>query len=65
MDPLRDDAIVYEKVLREEYGTKAKLTMYPGLPHGFWSIMPQLSASKQFLKDTEEGLRWLLEQGGK
>jgi acetyl esterase/lipase len=36
MDPLRDEALIYEKVLREDYGVKTKLDVYPGLPHGFW-----------------------------
>lgn len=35
-DPLRDEALVYEKVLREEFGVKTKVDVYPGLPHGFW-----------------------------
>lgn len=35
MDPLRDDAFIYEKRLQEE-GIKTKLDIYPGLPHGFW-----------------------------
>lgn len=35
LDLLRDDALIYERVLREEYGIKTKLDIYPGLPHSF------------------------------
>jgi len=34
MDPLRDDALVFERELRTECSTKTKLDVYPGLPHG-------------------------------
>ena len=34
LDPLRDDGILYERVLREELGVKTKLYMYEGVPHG-------------------------------
>ena len=64
-DMLRDGALIYEKVLREELGMKTKLTMYPGLPHGFWSFFPQMEKSRLFILDVVENLRWLLEQKGK
>ncbi len=60
LDPLRDDAIIYERVLREEYGIKTKLDMYPGLPHGFWGFFPMLKSSDQFRVDMAEGVGWLL-----
>lgn len=65
MDPLRDDATVYEHVLREEYGIKTQIKYYSGMPHGFWSFLSQLSVSQQFMKDTVGGMNWLLAQGGK
>lgn len=34
MDPLRDEALVFERELRTEHNTKTKLDVYPGLPHG-------------------------------
>ncbi|KAF4631418.1 hypothetical protein G7Y89_g6710 [Cudoniella acicularis] len=61
-DPLRDEGLLYEKVLREEYGIKTRLDLFPGLPHGFWSSYPQAEFSKKFQVDTAEGLKWLLEQ---
>jgi acetyl esterase/lipase len=62
MDPLRDEAMIYERVLREEYDCKTKLYLYPGLPHGFWSFFPQGDVSKKFIEQTVEGVEWLLQQ---
>ncbi|KIW03884.1 uncharacterized protein PV09_05177 [Verruconis gallopava] len=61
MDPLRDDGIVYERVLKEN-GTKTKTYMYPGFPHSFWGFSPTLNASKKAVRDFVDGLMWLLEQ---
>lgn len=63
MDPLRDEAYIYEQVLREDCGIKTKVDVYPGLPHGFWTFFPTLQACKQRQRDCVEGMRWLLEQG--
>ena len=30
MDPLRDDGLIYDQALREEWGTKTRLDLYPG-----------------------------------
>lgn len=61
-DPLRDEAFIYERILREEVGIKTKVDAYGGLPHGYWSIFPQLEASKKFVADSVEGIKWLLAQ---
>ena len=63
MDPLRDDGLLYERVLREEYGTKTKLEVYPGLPHAFWSFLPHMKKSTQLIEDAIRGVEWLLQQG--
>lgn len=63
-DPLRDEALIYERVLREEEGLKTKVNVYPGLPHGFWSIFPTIESSKKFVEESVEGVKWLLEQQG-
>ena len=60
MDPLRDDALIYERVLREEYGIKTKRDIYPGLPHGFGASFPMLKSADKFRKDMVEGMGWLL-----
>lgn len=60
MDPLRDEGLLYERILREECGVKTKLDVYPGLPHGFWGFFPHLKSSRAFVKDTMRGVAWLL-----
>jgi acetyl esterase/lipase len=62
MDPLRDEAMLYERVLREKYNVKTKTYLYPGLPHGFWSFFPTGNVSKNFIKETVDGVEWLLQQ---
>ncbi|CAK3950345.1 related to sterigmatocystin biosynthesis lipase esterase STCI [Lecanosticta acicola] len=61
-DPLRDEALIYERILREDDGVKTKVDLYPGQPHGFWSVFPHMKASKTFMDDSINGIKWLLEQ---
>ncbi len=61
-DPLRDEAFIYEEILREENGVKTKVDIYPGLPHGFWSYFPEAGFSKKLQEDCVGGMKWLLEQ---
>jgi len=63
MDPLRDEALVYERILRQEQNTRTKLDVYPGVPHGFWSFFPDLNVSRKFVQDTVKGVEWILQQG--
>ncbi|KAI9810466.1 MAG: hypothetical protein M1827_006242 [Pycnora praestabilis] len=60
MDPLRDEAFIYERLLREDFGVKTKVDVYPGLPHAFWNNWPQLSATRKWAKDGNKGVGWLL-----
>lgn len=57
MDPLRDEGLVYERVLREEYGVPTRLDVYKGFGHMFWTNWPKMNASKRFV---QEGFKWLL-----
>lgn len=59
LDPLRDEAIIYEDILRDA-GVKTKIYLYPGLPHGHWGFFPFLKASDKFRKEQVEGMAWLL-----
>lgn len=61
MDPLRDEALLYERLIRTEYEVRTKLVIYPGLPHAFWSFLPSLESSKKAVADVTEGFGWLLE----
>ncbi|KAH8673897.1 Alpha/Beta hydrolase protein [Xylariales sp. PMI_506] len=60
LDPLRDETLIYERVLREGEGVRTRLDLYPGLGHYFWTNWPLLDKSKEFVEDTERGVRWLL-----
>ncbi|KAF2098327.1 alpha/beta-hydrolase [Rhizodiscina lignyota] len=59
MDPLRDDGLIYEKVLREECGVPTKLALYRGYPHVWWAVFPGLEMSKQRFKDSVDAIGWL------
>ncbi|KAG8623271.1 hypothetical protein KVT40_008247 [Elsinoe batatas] len=59
MDPLRDDGLIYEAVLREN-GVKTRLDVYPGVPHAHFSYLPNLGLSKRANIDTIKGIGWLL-----
>jgi len=59
MDPLRDDALIYESILKEN-GVPTRLEVYPGIPHGGLDFLPMLSQSKKSLRDMKAGVEWLL-----
>ncbi|TCD70230.1 hypothetical protein EIP91_004411 [Steccherinum ochraceum] len=59
LDPLRDEGILYERLIREA-GVKTRISIYPGVPHGFHLPAPQLIASKKLEEDLREGVAWLL-----
>ncbi|KAI0350801.1 hypothetical protein OH77DRAFT_1498899 [Trametes cingulata] len=61
-DPLRDDARAMERALREA-GVKTRIVTYPGMPHGFYYVYPDIPMSRKMDRDLREGLKWLLEVG--
>lgn len=61
LDPLRDEALIYERVLGEEAEVDTKIDIYPGLGHYFWTNFPLLDSSRQFVEETVKGVGWLLE----
>ncbi|KAI0738332.1 Alpha/Beta hydrolase protein [Daedaleopsis nitida] len=58
-DPLRDDGILYEKVLREA-GVTTRLIRNPGTLHGFYYTFPAIAVAQKVDRDAREGLKWLL-----
>lgn len=59
LDPLRDDALIYNQELKEQ-GGKSKVIVYQGVPHGFEGFFHQLAQAKTFAKERAEGFAWLL-----
>lgn len=60
LDALRDDALIYERVLAHECGIQTRLAVYGGQPHGFYDLFPTLKASTRFRQDQVQGLAWLI-----
>ncbi|KAM5361671.1 hypothetical protein ACJZ2D_012948 [Fusarium nematophilum] len=64
MDINRDESLIYERVLREECGVATRVDVYRGFPHCFWNEYGDLEMSKKRMRDSVDGIGWLLKQGG-
>ncbi|KAF2113935.1 Alpha/Beta hydrolase protein [Lophiotrema nucula] len=60
LDPLRDEAVLYDRLLRDA-GVLTRFELYSGFGHMFWTNWPEMDASKRFVEDTLQGMKWLLE----
>jgi acetyl esterase/lipase len=61
LDPLRDEAVLYDRALREA-GVLTRFELYTGYGHMFWTNYPEMEESGKFVRDTLRGVKWLLEK---
>ncbi|KAI0776521.1 Alpha/Beta hydrolase protein [Trametes elegans] len=59
LDALRDDAVVYARVL-EEAGVEVQLDVFPGVCHSFYYYFPGIVAAEKVRAGMVRGLEWLL-----
>jgi acetyl esterase/lipase len=62
MDPLRDEGLLYGRLLNEEGNVETKVDIYSGFGHMFWTNYPRMEQSKQYFRDTIRGFQWLLQK---
>ncbi|KAJ7624739.1 Alpha/Beta hydrolase protein [Roridomyces roridus] len=60
IDPLRDEGLLYGKILKRE-GVKTRVHTYPGVLHGFNYLLPDIAAAKRWEREYRDGLKWILD----
>ncbi|ERT00256.1 hypothetical protein HMPREF1624_03627 [Sporothrix schenckii ATCC 58251] len=61
LDPLRDQGLLYAKLLAEKAGVPTNVHLYRGVPHGFRRYGPDwLSVSRDWDATMEDGIAWAL-----
>ncbi|KAI0738664.1 alpha/beta-hydrolase [Daedaleopsis nitida] len=58
-DPLRDEGLLYERLLRES-GCTTKLILHRGCSHATHYFFPHIAASAKIIGEAQVGLEWLL-----
>ncbi|KIV81733.1 hypothetical protein PV11_03896 [Exophiala sideris] len=61
MDLWKDTSFLYCDLVKKA-GGKTKIDVYPGVPHLWYSIYPQLSINQKWAQDLINGVEWLLNQ---
>jgi acetyl esterase/lipase len=59
LDPLRDEALLYAKLLSEA-GVPTETRLFKGVPHAFRRFGSALKASQDWDDCVEQGLHWCL-----
>ena len=59
LDPLRDDGLIYERILHE-HGVRTRIDVWPGVPHAHFAFLPMLKSAQEGNIDTILGIGWLL-----